>query len=69
MAFNSDQEKVTSPKVRRDQADEVFIATATERLRKNKAKTPKHMPEAQRKLKEQQAEEIVLKAQQKKGKR
>lgn len=60
------QDKVSRVKVTRKESDEVFEATATEALRKSKAKTPLHMTEAQRDLKNRQAEEIVTGAKRKK---
>ncbi len=60
------QDKVSKVRVSRKDSDEVFEATATEALRKSKAKTPLHLIQAQRDLKNAQAEEIVSSAKRKK---
>jgi hypothetical protein len=57
---DKEPKRVSRVKVTREESDEVFEATATEVLRKPKAKTPLHMTQAERDLKNQQAEEIVL---------
>lgn len=54
-----------NPKVGRK--DEVFVATATEPLRKHKSSD--HQPEAQKKRIKEKAEEIVENAKSKKGKK
>lgn len=56
--------KVSRVKVTREDSDEVFEATATEALRRHKAKTPLHMTQAERDLKNSQAEDIVLRKRQ-----
>jgi hypothetical protein len=59
--------KVPKTKVSRKDADEVFIATATEPLRKHK--NPVQLTQAERDRNNAKAEEIVLKANEKKKKK
>ncbi len=55
-------------RVRREDADEVFIATATEPLRRKGARTPLHMTQNERDTKNRIAQEIVDEANAKKKK-
>ncbi len=50
-----------SPRVRRGEADEVYVATATEPLRKAKAKSPLFQSEAEAERIRKEAESLVEK--------
>lgn len=61
-------DKMKPNKVTREEADEVFLATATEPLRKKAAKTPLHLSQPERDRNNRNAEEIVERANAKKKK-
>ncbi len=50
-----------SPRVRRSEADEVYVATATEPLRKSKSKSPLFQSEAEAERIRKEAESLVEK--------
>lgn len=56
------KDKVSKPKVTRQNADAVFIATATEKLRKPKAKNVNHLHPNQAETIRKKAQDIVDKA-------
>lgn len=68
MASKEHNPKVPKIKVTRSEADEVYISTATEPLRKTKAKTPLHLSQPERDRNNRKAEEIVERANAKKKK-
>lgn len=50
-----------SPRVDRKDSDDVYVATATESLRKKKAKTPEHLHPAQKERINKEAQGLVQK--------
>lgn len=69
MKYKKSDDPMNPNAVKRGEVDEVFLATAGEVMyRKHKAKTTTHLTESQRQIKLKKAEEIVNRANKKKGK-